>query len=251
MLSLPLVYLAGVSNESGRIGDTFGILNSFFSALGFGAVVYTLIQQSKIVQHQEQEVRIDRFESKFFQMLSAQREIVRDIDLKKNIQSKNGSPTRVITTKGRECFRIIYNEQFKKEIRAYYIDQHGNLSTDSELLNLCTLRELIYIYEYKLFPKYQDDLGHYFRHLYRIVQLIDKSDFVQDKTEYIGLLRAQMSMYEHLLLFYNGLSKYGTKFKPLIEKYSVLESISEGYLINGSYDICASESYSPTAFEKK
>lgn len=247
-LAMPIVWLAGVATESsGRIGDTFGIVNSLFSALGFAALTYTLIQQNRTIKQQEQDTRVDRFESKFFQMLAAQREIVNEMDLKRKVRTvyPNGgrSVKREVATKGRECFRIIYRQHFVnfifdsyQETHGYEIDDHRR--KDRNASELVDLNYLIYVYEHKLFPMFQNDLGHYFRHLYYIVDMLDKADYISDKSEYVGIIRAQMSMYELLLLFYNGLSRYGEhKFKPLIEKHALLKSISEGNLINGSFDM--------------
>lgn len=70
-------------------------------------------------------------------------------------------------------------------------------------------------------------LDHYFRHLYRIIKYIDKADsfLISDdkKYEYTSIVRATLSQYELLLLFYNGFSH--PKFKVLIEKYALVNNI--------------------------
>lgn len=49
---------------------------------------------------------------------------------------------------------------------------------------------------------------------------------IDDKILYFGLLRAQLSSHELLLMFYNGLSEYGySKMKPLLEEYHLLKSL--------------------------
>lgn len=49
-----------------------------------------------------------------------------------------------------------------------------------------------------------------------------------EKRFYINLIRAKISGYELLLLFYNYLSDRGHKyFKPLVEKYSLHHNINE------------------------
>jgi hypothetical protein len=73
---------------------------------------------------------------------------------------------------------------------------------------------------------YQSILGHYFRNLYHMVKFVENSK-VMDKRVYMGLLRAQLSNYELVLLAYNGMYKYGIKkFKPLIEKHKLLKTIN-------------------------
>ena len=55
-------------------------------------------------------------------------------------------------------------------------------------------------------------LGHYYRHLYNMVNYIDKSDFTKNfkkKEEYVKLIRSQLSDYEEILLYYNSLAPLG------------------------------------------
>ena len=83
----------------------------------------------------------------------------------------------------------------------------------------------------KFYDTYEAKIGHYFRSLYNIVKFIDRSD-VDDRRLYTNLVRAQLSSWELWLLFYNALSDKGRdKFKPLIEKYALLETVPRGKLL--------------------
>ena len=70
-------------------------------------------------------------------------------------------------------------------------------------------------------------LDHYFRHLYRIFKYIDDADkntiSDEDKYEYAGIVRATLSQYELIMLFYNAFSN--PKFKDIIEKYALLQNL--------------------------
>lgn len=46
--------------ERGQFGDSFGVLNSLFTGLGFGGLVVTLILQQRQLQQQESELQIQR-----------------------------------------------------------------------------------------------------------------------------------------------------------------------------------------------
>jgi hypothetical protein len=70
-------------------------------------------------------------------------------------------------------------------------------------------------------------LDHYFRNLYHIIKYIDEEGGPKAH-RYTSLVRAQLSASELILLFYDGLSKEGEKFKPLIEKYALLEQLHSG-----------------------
>lgn len=87
-------------------------------------------------------------------------------------------------------------------------------------------------------------LDHYFRYLYRIMRFVDEADFLESSSsditvryKYMGILRATLSPYELVFLFYNDLSKYGNeKVKPLIEKYSFFKSLRRELLANTKID---------------
>lgn len=130
-----------------------------------------------------------------------------------------------------------------------------NLKKDLEFVSF-ELIEDEYSCHYK---RAQEDFGHYFRNLYRIIKLVDETDFNFDnksdsefsvfliKYKYTSIIRAQISDYELLWLFYNCISKNGRlKFKPLIEKYSVLKNISFDELANEKHR----KFYNESAYKK-
>ena len=63
-------------------------------------------------------------------------------------------------------------------------------------------------------------------------KFVDNSS-IENKRLYTNLIRAQLSSFELALLFYNSLSDMGReKFKPLIEKYSLLKTVPKKALIH-------------------
>lgn len=82
----------------------------------------------------------------------------------------------------------------------------------------------------------QADLGHYFRNMNHILKLIKETDYIVNKKRYSNLLRAQLSSYELVLLFYNALGVYGVeKFKPLIEEYSFLKNLDWSLIFDATH----------------
>lgn len=75
-----------------------------------------------------------------------------------------------------------------------------------------------------MYSQNEDVIGHYFRNLYRIIKFIQDGKFSDDIEEneleqrkYRGILRAQLSSIELLMLFYNiTYSEKGKKFADLI-----------------------------------
>ncbi|MCM1142514.1 MAG: putative phage abortive infection protein, partial [Muribaculum sp.] len=101
-------------------------------------------------------------------------------------------------------------------------------------------------YEECMTPTYFD---HYFRHLYRIFKFVAESPLIvkeEDRYEYASMARGQLSRYELIWLYYNGLSSYGRdKFKPLIERFAILKNLRDEMLVQ---DLKFEISYDARAF---
>lgn len=105
-------------------------------------------------------------------------------------------------------------------------------SNDNELLkeyNVSFFESPLYNLKFDayeiLYKKHENLIGHYYRHLYRIVKLIQSTSFghehemdnEEEKRKYRGILRAQLSSFELLMIFYNVVySEKGKKFKELL-----------------------------------
>jgi hypothetical protein len=75
---------------------------------------------------------------------------------------------------------------------------------------------------------YGEELGQYYRTLYNILKLVERSEFIDEKYVYTNLIRAQLSRYELSLLFYNSLSDYGReKMAPLVKEYKILKHLEK------------------------
>ncbi|WP_182103767.1 putative phage abortive infection protein [Niallia taxi] len=87
------------------------------------------------------------------------------------------------------------------------------------------------IYDYKketyelVYKENENVIGHYYRNLYRSIKIIQETVFDEtseknnekEKKKYRGILRAQLSSFELLMVFYNMVySEKGEKFKQLI-----------------------------------
>lgn len=216
--------------ERGTFGDMFGAINALFSGLAFATLIYTtwlqrdelelqrqeLAETREELKGQKEELRdqnatltLQRFENTFFAMLRTHGEIVG------SMRARDGNYK---TVESRACFSEWYAALGQSHQR-HAIYEPGN-----------TMEAIDSVYQ-NFYPQHQADLGHYFRHLYRIVKFVDESA-VENKHIYTGLVRSQLSAYEQVLLFYNCLSSLGKrKFKPLVEKYAMLENMPQKLLI--------------------
>lgn len=82
----------------------------------------------------------------------------------------------------------------------------------------------------------QTHLSSYFRNMYNAIRFIDDSIYLNEteKLHYVKILRAQLSNPELYVLFFNLLSRFGTKWreKKYIEKYSFLTNLPMKYCDN-------------------
>lgn len=143
-------------------------------------------------------------------MVALHHEIVKALDLR--VDGK-------VTTAGRDCIKVFY-QRFK--------DEHGRANTEFNQQPQRVIATKAYDRFHK---KYHDEVGHYFRNFHRILKFVDESE-VPNKGNYTGILRAQLSSYELVLLFYNAVNPVGEKLTPLVEEYEMLESLDVGLLGN-------------------
>lgn len=90
-------------------------------------------------------------------------------------------------------------------------------------------------YYISLYAKHPE-LASYFRLLYRVCVIVDKSDLNDaQKLEYMKILRAQLTSGELFLLRYNAYTPYGAHFQTYICKYNLLKHLPAFDLLELKY----------------
>jgi hypothetical protein len=227
---LTWLFLVG-QPDRGTFGDMFGSVNALFSGLAFAALIYTIFLQRRELRLHHQEIELthrevkaqveqlqaqnatlnkQNFENTFFELLRLQNDITNSIDL----NAANGN-----IVKGRDCFKFIY-EKLRKVWKIKALEGTG----EKEKIN----RTYLAFYE-----EYESEFGPYFSNLYNVIKFVDASD-VERKKLYTNFVRAQLSSFELIMIFYSALTELdkGGKFKLLIEKYALLKSLPKGRLLN-------------------
>jgi hypothetical protein len=220
--------------NSGVFGDRFGSMDALFSALAFAALVITLLMQQEdlnfqrldlkntqdqlkgqrvALEGQQETFNIQRFENTFFNL----------------IDSHHGIITNMIYTQKRPGVK---DEIFEgmKAIENFQLNLRKRLDHQASLKNagvaLTNNAETVQAVYDEWFKNNHGELGHYFRNLYHIIKFVHKSE-IEDKQFYSDLIRAQVSSHEHLLLFYNGLGKYGKgQMKYLLTEYAFFDNMA-------------------------
>ena len=201
-------------SSTGQIGDTIGgIMGPFVAIAAAGLTFIAFWVQYKANIQQRHDIAIERFESNLFEMIHTQQEIVNGLKIEDVGEHQN----RVLAM-GKDVFQCLY------ELLKLRIDLDNATSTltlrraleisDEVKMKLVSIRELWM-------------LDSYYRHLYRIFRYIDDADInlidKKKKYEYAAIVRATLSPYELVMIFYNGFSH--PKFKKLIEDYAILNNL--------------------------
>lgn len=199
----------------GRIGDLFGGVNALFSALAFVGVAIAANFQFR----SNRQAHVQTFETSFYSAIDLLHRISEglrfdprifpNLDLEQ-IRRNAGLPPRAVTIfEGREVFAEVVR-CIKGMSNSY--------------------RETLENYR-KLQDEHNYVLGHYFRHLYQVLKMIDRQvDDVlskEQKRSYASILRAQLSTSELALLMLNCAEDVvdAGQFRNLLVRYCFLEHL--------------------------
>ena len=211
----------GNLSAAGSLGDTAGLINALFSGLAFGGVILTIIWQIRNDKRGRASSLKVQFENTFFNMTQTFEHLIEGLSIEHKVVGHS-----------------VNKDDFLANAYAQVTSQIGNNNTESNEIKGRALFKYLYqerkidgkqlvesIKEtgIKAFENVMDGiLDHYFRYFYRILKFIDDTELIdnQQKYYYASIFRAQLSKYELLMLYFNGLSKFGReKLKPLMEKY--------------------------------
>ncbi|MBN7816924.1 putative phage abortive infection protein [Algoriphagus pacificus] len=276
-------------SSTGATGDFIGgIVGTIWSLAGVLLFFLALRLQSKELSLQIQELKetknvfvTQQFENTFFNLLKVQQDIRHgllqsfsnleepnydslELDffeaLENDLKSVYKKITKIISQKNRSNSYVVQNIQ--KLMESEEVDRIEYVDSEEKRARMAY---------YIVFNNYHNQLGHYFRHLYHILDFIDQKEEMEVVSEalstfkgdyegakikidgkstegehikkryrkFINLIQAQMSSTELLLLFYNGICF--PKMKRLIMKYDFLENLSENDLLNIDHRVLYAE----------
>jgi hypothetical protein len=197
-------------DAQGKYGDSYGALNTLFTGLAFVGVAGSIVLQIRESRKRDEEYKKDGYESRFFHLHNTFRSAVREIDVKQIRTNREGQQEEVVVFHGKDALRKIVDL-----ILSASAPELRSAQTDDAKKKIL-IREYERIYR----DKFVDDLGPYFRMLFRLFRYIERAD-ESDRIEYMKIVRADLCGSEIILLGINGLTKPGEDFKPLIIKYEL------------------------------
>jgi len=207
----------------GTFGDFFGgVLGTIFTLISVLLVVRTFKYQQLVTKDNQELQKAQQFNDLFFELIHLYQSEVKEL---------NGDFERVIDIQKDETKEG--NIKIKKE-RIQYTDKDF---FDEEKRIIQKKYRYLKSYEnnvsratsyYMLFyTGNRSKMAAYFRTLYRIFELIDKSFLIdeQRKKEYSKIIRAQLTESELFFLRYNATTLYGNQFITYLNKYNVLKHL--------------------------
>lgn len=214
-------------SEMGVFGDSYGALNTLFSALAFTGIIASIYFQREELKATREELAMTRkemehqgeqfdaqtramkfqvFENAFFSLLKLHLENTEAII----IHARGG-----LELKGKLAIKELFN-------------RYSNCQRENgELLPVGIAYELFY-------EQYEEYIGSYFRTIYQVVKFVDSSEQpYKERKRYVDVLMAQLSTHEVILLFLhialkNKSSEVGEY--DLIDRYNMLKNMSTGPL---------------------
>ncbi len=245
------------NSKRALFGDSFGAVNALISAFAFAGMLVAFFLQRYELRLQRKELQLtrdemneqteqfkkqndtllrERFETTFFNMLSLQQQIVNELstnqteEIRRDMWEGYISFSRDFPVDEKISGRNLFYHAFCNII--HEVKNDGTEGVEK----LRGMKSVLETYGFEQYtematPTYFD---HYFRHLYTILNFIDKQEKLfneEERYHYAKILRATLSRYELVWLYYNGLSDYGNeKLKPLIERYCLLKNLREDLL---------------------
>ena len=246
-LSVPYYFIINAIHQSPFYGDiNFG--NDFSNLpnyLVFFATLISAILLYSTLKSQQKANRIAAFENRFFKFIDYHRENVNELLYRKPQRKKEEY------YKGNQVFTVIYYE-VKELLEEYLLNKYkGKEVSKEEKIEAINFTYHCIFYgagkhsESTLASKFSKDyfefinfkkkkaayyfdgkkhcyytghvrrLGHYFRNIYQAVTYVDEQHFLKpsEKYEYMTIFRAQMSVYEQAVFFFNSVSDLGKRWE--------------------------------------
>lgn len=212
-----------VNNELlGTFGDFIGgVLGTVFTIISVIIVAKTFAHQQDVTTDNEIELKTQRFNNLFFELLHLYQSEVNELCGYKErfINVKQNVKTQQIKVQ-KEAVQYNNKDFFDEEKLIIQQRYRNQMSFEKNKRRAVGYYMLFY-------TKNRSKISAYYRTLYRIYELIDKSDLISQtqKKDYAKMIRAQLTESELFFIRYNSMTIYGQQFIYYINKYNILKHL--------------------------
>lgn len=219
--------------QTGAIGDTInGIAGPFITLTAAILTFFAFYMQVKANKMVQSQFERNKFENQFFEMLKIHKE-------NSNIINSTHQESEVGIGFADEQAHLHWLETREKEKGFIFLVKRINKKYNKKKNENKSIDK--YIDFNSVYSNlWEDSFGHYFRHLFLIVKFVvsKQESFLtyEEKREYLRILRASLSTYEQVFLYYNWLSDYGKQWENdknhFFTDYRMIHNINPAIILN-------------------
>ena len=206
----------------GTYGDFFGgFLGTIFTLISVLLVVRTFRHQQSVTRDNQEQQKTQQFNNLFFELLHLYQAEVKDLcGQSEKITNIENTPKKESVKVTKEIVNYDNKDFFDEEKNIIQRKYKNQKSYEKNRIRSINYYMLFYI-------ENRSKIAAYFRTLYRIFELIDKSELITDsqRKEYAKIMRAQLTESELFFLRYNAMTVYGSQFVKYINKYHILKHL--------------------------
>lgn len=239
---------------------------AFYAQYNANKIQINALKEQKKQFEEEQKkyhknTNLQKFETRFYEMLRLHKENVNEIEVEttdgKTIKGRNAflemkkdlenlflfkSLKKLEEDKKKYsiCYRIFFwglgnntmKDSNEKDLKEFFknVDEYTKSTEEENFFHFTKAPSKLRIRKLEGHHSY---LGHYYRHLFLTVKFVvnQKEDLIseEEKLNYLRILRAQLSNYEQIMLFYNWLSSYGGDWESnenqFFTKYKMIHNL--------------------------
>ena len=188
-------------------GESFGAFSALFGALGFGAVILTLIMQQQQIEQNYYNQYLQQFDKTFYQLLNLFREAREQVVFRHTIPFVRKFRVSRERRRGVSAFRSAWME------------------INDQIEDLTSREDAAILYEQLVHRRYESVLGPYFRIFYTILAKLRDEKVLRDadSLQYARLFRSQISSFELVIAGFNGLAEFSRDFDRLLIMFRILK----------------------------
>lgn len=207
----------------GTLGDFVGgVAGTIVAIISTILLISTFWQQQKVTKSDDEESKIKRFNVLFFELLHLYQSEVNELcgERERTIKIEEVDNSRQ---------RRVHKEHSSYNNKDFFDEEKLDIqeSYKASIKSFEGSRKRVIEDYMRFYTKYRSKIAAYYRTLYRVYELIDKTDLIDNdhKRQYAKIIRAQLTESELFFIRYNARTLYGKPFIEYINKYNTLKHL--------------------------